>query len=120
RYFTGKLLDESDLTEEQDYVVGKDRLLNRALHGGGVVDGLEGESGAGAPRITVGPGAPVDGWGREIVLAMSLPLTMPPGAGWVTIRVGYEEFDADPLPMPGEEAPPVFGTVVEGDRVWAG
>ena len=81
--------------------------------------GLEVEPGGGDAGITVGPGIAVDGWGREIVLPTSLPLTMPPGAGWVTIRVGYEEFDADPLPMPGEETPQVFGTVVEGFTVWA-
>ena len=118
RYFTGKLLDEKDLTEEQDYVVGKDRLLNRARHGWGIVDGLEVEPGHGDAGITVGPGVAIDGWGREIVLPTSLPLTMPPGAGWVTIRVGYVEFDADPLPMPGEETPPMFGTVIEGYTVW--
>jgi hypothetical protein len=74
--------------------------------------------GDGDAGITVGPGVAVDGLGREIVLPTSLPLTMPLGAGWVTIRVGYEEFDADPVPMPGEETPPVFGTIVEGYTVW--
>ena len=76
------------------------------------------EPGHGDGGITIGPGVVIDGWGREIVLPTSLPLTMPPGAGWVTIRIGYKEFDADPLPMPGEETPPVFGTIVEAYTVW--
>jgi hypothetical protein len=77
------------------------------------------EPGDGVDGITIGPGLAVDGLGREIVVPTSLPLTMPPGLGWVTIRIGYDEFGADPMPMPGEETPPVFGTIVEGHTLWA-
>ena len=118
RYFVGKLLDASDFNEEQDYVLGKDRLLNRTLHGWGVVAGLEVVPGDGGSEIVIGPGLAIDGWGREIVVPTERRLG--PAVGdrrWVTLRIGYEETDQDPMPS-GDEETPVFGTVVEGFAVW--
>ena len=41
RFFAGQLLTESELNTEQAYVIAKNRLHNRYLHGWGVVCGLE-------------------------------------------------------------------------------
>ena len=41
RYFHGMLLDDKDFQAEQQYHAGKRRLLNRMLHGSGVVCGLD-------------------------------------------------------------------------------
>ncbi len=118
RYFVGKPLDASDFTEEQDYLLGKDQLGNRTLHGWGVVSGLEVVPGDGGSEIVIGPGLAIDGWGREIVIPTERRLEIAVGArSWVTLRIGYEETDQDPMPSPDEETP-VFGTVVEGYGVW--
>ena len=41
RFFAGQLLTEQDLNRLQTYVIEKNRLHNRYLHGWGVVCGLE-------------------------------------------------------------------------------
>jgi len=41
RFFPGMLLDDDDLTRLENYIVAKNRLHNRYLHGTGVVCGLE-------------------------------------------------------------------------------
>jgi hypothetical protein len=41
RYFAGQLLTEAELNSEQAYVMAKNRLHNRYLHGWGVVCGLQ-------------------------------------------------------------------------------
>jgi hypothetical protein len=40
RWFTGRFMTARDLTDEQRYLVGRRWLLNRVLHGEGVVCGL--------------------------------------------------------------------------------
>src|SRR4051794_11097185 len=40
RYFAGQLLTEAELNSEQAYMLAKNRLHNRYLHGWGVVCGL--------------------------------------------------------------------------------
>ena len=41
RYFAGQLLTEAELNSEQAYVLAKNRLHNRYLHGWGIVCGLD-------------------------------------------------------------------------------
>lgn len=41
RFFAGQLLTEAELNSEQAYVLAKNRLHNRYLHGSGIVCGLE-------------------------------------------------------------------------------
>ncbi|MGA9159632.1 MAG: hypothetical protein WB297_02035 [Actinomycetota bacterium] len=104
----------SDFTEEQDHALGKDRLLNRTLHGWGVVTGLEVVPGDSGSEIVIGPALAIDGWGREIVVPTERRLGLAVvDKKWVTLRIGYEETDQDPMPSPDEETP-VFGTVAEG------
>jgi hypothetical protein len=66
RYFHGKLLDDKDFRAEQNYHSGKRRLLNRSLHGSGVVCGLEVTSQKGAQWFKISPGVAFDHEGNEI------------------------------------------------------
>jgi hypothetical protein len=69
RYFHGMLLTERDFQEEQIYHQEKRRLLNRMLHGWGIVCGLgvkptKPES----SKIVISPGMALDCLGNEIVV----------------------------------------------------
>ena len=69
RYFTGQLLDEADLTQEQLYFREKARRHNRMLHGWGIVSGLDVRPGPADGEVTVEPGYALDRYGDEIVVA---------------------------------------------------
>ncbi len=66
-YFYGKLLTSRDFEDEQNYMNNKRRLVNRVLHGSGVVYGLDvvpvDES-----SIVIQSGMALDASGREIVV----------------------------------------------------
>lgn len=68
RYFTGQLLDEADLTQEQLYFREKLRRHNRVLHGWGIVSGLGVRPGPAESELTVEPGYALDRYGDEIVV----------------------------------------------------
>jgi hypothetical protein len=69
RFFAGQLLTEEDLEQLSAYVVGKNRLRNRFLHGDGVVCGLEVACHpCGAGRVVVGAGYALDCCGNDIVV----------------------------------------------------
>jgi hypothetical protein len=68
RYFTGKLLDEDDLTQEQHYFLEKARRHNRMLHGWGIVSGLRVRPGATSSELILEPGYALDPLGNEIVV----------------------------------------------------
>ena len=70
-YFPGKLLTASDFQMEQKYFINKHRLINRLVHGTGVLCGLEIVMNAKdlAPNhIRIQPGYALDACGREIEL----------------------------------------------------
>jgi DNA-binding beta-propeller fold protein YncE len=71
-WFTGKLLTERDLTDEQRYTLGKLTRHNQYLHGSGIACGLDvSEHPNPACRgdlVMVGPGLAVDCCGHEILL----------------------------------------------------
>lgn len=124
RYFTGRLLDADDLTDEQEYLLGKDRMRNRSLHGWGVVGGLEVVAGENDTEIVVEPGMAIDGWGREIVVSSPCRLDLASTGGretvahgWVTVRIAYAESAGDPVPSPIEGEEPVSERIVEGHTV---
>jgi hypothetical protein len=73
RYYPGKRLTPDALSAEQDYLIERRRLINRALHGWGVVYGYRvseapstGQA-AHSGALTVGPGLALDPWGRELL-----------------------------------------------------
>lgn len=64
-YFHGMLLDDKDFLAEQAYHANKRRLLNRTLHGSGVVCGMGLKLKCGR-AIEVSPGLALDCCGNEI------------------------------------------------------
>jgi len=70
RYFHGQLLDVRHFESEQEYFRGKLWLINRLIHGYGVVCGLDVQAAAaGGANVVVTPGLALDPWGRDIVVA---------------------------------------------------
>lgn len=67
RFFDGQLLTRAELGGEQSYVIDKNKLHNRYLHGWGVVCGLR-VSCCDATHVTVEPGYALDPCGNDIVL----------------------------------------------------
>ncbi|NLW92099.1 MAG: hypothetical protein GXY34_10950 [Syntrophomonadaceae bacterium] len=72
RFFYGKLLTVRDFEAEQRYVNDKRRMINRLLHGAGVVCGLQ-VIAVDEKTISLETGMALDYSGREIVV--SAPLT---------------------------------------------
>lgn len=66
RYFHGMLLDDKDFRAEQEYHAGKRRLLNRMLHGSGVVCGLDLNGKKDSRWIEITSGLALDCSGNEI------------------------------------------------------
>jgi len=83
-YFSGKLLTAKDFQTEQQYFINKQRLINRLIHGAGVVCGLEvlkkGEEGSGKPldkdQIRITAGIALDSYGREIVVPTDVDISL--------------------------------------------
>lgn len=74
RYYLGKRMTPATFQAEQDYNVERRRLVNRALHGWGVVQGLRVRSAEG--KLHVGPGLALDKAGRELLQARERTLTL--------------------------------------------
>ena len=106
-YFSGRLLTAEDLNEEQTYHLNKRRLHNLALHGWGVVTGLDvsisSEKGG---SILVGAGVAIDAQGNEIILSSDLDCA-PPGK-WETayLVLSWAERGTDPVPVAGDQTMP--------------
>lgn len=66
-YFTHQFLREQDFKAEQEYHIAMRRQHNRALHGWGVIEGLDVRKKS-EHEITIEPGTAIDNLGREIVL----------------------------------------------------
>jgi hypothetical protein len=68
RFFSGQLLTESDLNNEQSYMLAKNRLHNRYLQGWGVVCGLQVTCSACDQWVTINPGYAIDPCGNDIIV----------------------------------------------------
>ncbi|MEJ8546910.1 hypothetical protein [Brevibacillus borstelensis] len=79
-FFKGKLLTVRDFESEQRYFNDKRRLINRLIHGGGVVCGLQVVA-VDEKQISVEAGVALDYLGREIVVPdpVKLKLSMMDG-----------------------------------------
>jgi hypothetical protein len=81
RFFTGKYMTARDFRDEQSYFLSRHRLHQRALHGWGIVVGLD-VCHHPDPEcfkkgwLVVTPGIAVDSYGREIVLHESRPIKL--------------------------------------------
>ena len=80
RYFHGMLIEDTDFKAEQVYHMEKRKLLNRSLHGWGVVCGLGIKLNNEKTKITIEPGFALDCHGREIVVCKpcEIPITSIP------------------------------------------
>lgn len=104
RYFYGKLLTVRDFESEQTYFNDKRRLLNRLLHGSGVVAGLQVVA-VDDKSISVQMGVALDRLGREIVVSapVTLKLSMIEGfsnneyAKNVYLCIAYDEKGKEPV-----------------------
>jgi hypothetical protein len=67
-FFAGQLLNETDLNAEIDYVVEKNRLHNRYLHGPGTVCGLDVTCGDCDGTVNISAGYAIDPCGNDIVV----------------------------------------------------
>jgi len=79
RYFTGKYMTARDLAAEQAYFVSRHRLHQRALHGRGLVCGLdivEHPTCAVDGWVIVTPGIAIDCNGRELVVREPMPILL--------------------------------------------
>ena len=76
RYFSGQLLTEADLNNEQSYWLAKSRLHNRFLHGWGVVCGIEVLCSECDGWVTVKPGYAIDPCGNDIIVCSDQPFNV--------------------------------------------
>jgi hypothetical protein len=68
RFFAGQLLSEAELNGEIDYVLAKQRLHNRYLHGVGTVCGLEVVCSNCDGQVVIKPGYAIDPCGNDIIV----------------------------------------------------
>lgn len=73
RYFRGKLMTVADYQAEQRYMIRRRRLINRTLHGWGVVSGFE-VSEEKEQALAIAPGVGLDEAGRELVACDTVAL----------------------------------------------
>jgi hypothetical protein len=100
-FFAGRLLSAADLELEQNYFRDKQRLHNRALHGFGIVSGLE--VSRRGDKLLITSGLALDCEGNEIVVAESHSHPLPPLISETSLFlvVHYREQETNPTPSPG-------------------
>jgi len=106
RYFYGKLLTVRDFEIEQSYFRGKDALINRIIHGGGIVCGLEVDKDTlkeenGKLTIDLSAGVAIDCCGREIVVSASgsIDVVGLPQNGLNYLYLKYKECNKESVPV---------------------
>ena len=111
RYFYGKLLTVRDFEAEQRYHSSKREMLNRLVHGTGVVCGL-GVSASDESTLLIESGMAMDYQGREIVLPEPIFRKLPMLEGQETLAekpdaylcMEYAEENVNPVNATGAEA----------------
>jgi hypothetical protein len=76
RFFSGQLLTEADLNNEQSYWLSKGRMHNRYLHGWGVVCGMQIVCSECDGWVTVKPGYAIDPCGNDIIVCCEQPFNV--------------------------------------------
>ncbi len=76
RYFAGQLLTEAELNSEQAYVIAKNRLHNRYLHGWGVVCGLDVVCHNCEGWVSVHAGYALDPCGNDVIVCRDTELNV--------------------------------------------
>ena len=102
-YYYGKLLTSKDFQSEQDYMNNKRRLINRILHGVGIVYGLDVVA-ADDSSIILQSGMALDAAGREIVVPRTQVLKLSTIEGYSALKtdticlgIAYEEKGSEPV-----------------------
>lgn len=98
RYFDGQMLAADDFRTEQEYFRKRLRLHNRALHGYGIVSGLEVH--AGATTVRVNPGLALDPAGNEITVPTPTTISLRQHTSPVYISAFFVERETDHVPTP--------------------
>jgi len=97
RYFYGQRLDVRHFEGEQDYFKRKLWLLNRLVHGYGVVCGLDVQPSDDRKGVVVMPGVALDRQGHEIVVpCRSEPVAIPVNESRPYEPRPYEPKDSEP------------------------
>ena len=110
RYFYGKLLTVRDFEAEQNYASAKRRLVNRVVHGAGVVCGL-GVSRSDDTTLLIGSGMALDYLGREVVIEEPLVRRLEMIEGYGSLKdqadaylcLAYDETDTEPVNAVGSD-----------------
>lgn len=101
-FYPGQLLDAATLRAEQDYHREALRRHNLALHGVGIVSGLEVHVEDGAEkseaRVRVNPGYAIDPRGQEIALACSAAVVLPQTPAQVYVSIRHQDVPSTPVP----------------------
>lgn len=102
-YFYGKLLTSRDFQNEQEYLNGKRRFINRTLHGTGIVCGL-GVLKADDASIVLQSGFALDAGGREIVVPETQVIKLATIEGYRDLQstcaylgIAYREAEKEPV-----------------------
>lgn len=131
QYFYGKLLSVDDFQTEQKYMNDKRRLINRFLHGCGVVCGLNVVQ-VDDCTVSLEPGLALDFVGREIVvdIPVTRKLAMIEGFdsytqedeadSYLYLCIEYAERDKDPVYNVAGSASgtPEYNKIAEGFRIY--
>jgi len=114
RYFDGQLLSAADFALEQQYLIRKRHLHNRALHGSGVVTGLAVTLATSSGAIVIEPGLALDREGHELQLhdPVALEIGSPHGSCYVIIE--YTERETNPVILPAGTAQTPASRIEEG------
>jgi hypothetical protein len=112
-FFTGRLLTATDLELEQNYFREKQKLHNRALHGFGIVSGLEVSHRR--DKLLITNGLALDCEGNEIVIAESLSHPLPQlSDSSVFLIVHYHEREANSTLIPDPDKSLATALIEEG------
>jgi hypothetical protein len=107
RYFTGRLLSPQDFQLEQDYFRGRLRRVNRALHGVGIVRGLQVSvrpKGRGAgEQVVVQPGFAIAPDGEEVEVRCETSADLPKAGSRLFVVLSHAERLTHPVPASGDE-----------------
>ncbi len=121
KYSTGLILGVDEFEQEQRYLMHRDELHTRLLHGYGTTCGLHVSitSGDDGPQVQVGAGAAVDPHGRHICISETQCASLngwllanrdalaedetfsPPGTLALHVVLCYRECETDSVPVPG-------------------
>ena len=119
-YFSGKLLTSKDFQNEQKYMNDKRRLLNRTLHGMGIVYGMDIVA-ADDSSIILQSGMALDAGGREIVVPQTQVIKLSTIDGYselqtekVCLGIEYSEKKSDSIYAVMEEDEKQYNHIKEG------